>query len=140
MKYPCSISGCPKPARTKGLCWMHYRRLQSTGDPNRTRRDIETEGGLTTPQVCQLTGVTFRQLDYWVRNGWVTPSKKDSYGSGSLRVFGPEQVGRIEALGALAPLWDPRAATKDQVIAALLESGSASYVSRTGRKVRIEVA
>jgi hypothetical protein len=35
--FTCSIEGCAKPHKAKGLCVMHYRRLQRNGDPNRTR-------------------------------------------------------------------------------------------------------
>lgn len=34
--YPCSISGCPRPRKARGLCSTHYRRLQIHGDPTIT--------------------------------------------------------------------------------------------------------
>jgi len=33
-------------------------------------------GYFTTMQVGQLTGVTLRQLQWWVEQGWVTPAPK----------------------------------------------------------------
>ena len=39
------------------------------------------------PMVCRLTGVTYRQLDYWARTGLVTPSITPAMGSGSKRKY-----------------------------------------------------
>ena len=39
------------------------------------------------PQVCRLTGVTYRQLDYWARTDLVTPSITPATGSGSKRAL-----------------------------------------------------
>ena len=30
---PCSVDGCEKRARARGLCWAHYKRWQRHGDP-----------------------------------------------------------------------------------------------------------
>ena len=33
----CSIEGCDKPSKSRGLCQTHYMRLRRTGDPNKVR-------------------------------------------------------------------------------------------------------
>ena len=43
--------------------------------------------GFSGPTVCRLTGVTYRQLDYWARTGLVTPSITPATGSGSKRAL-----------------------------------------------------
>lgn len=43
--------------------------------------------GYRGPQVCKLTGITYRQLDYWARTGLVRPSVADAKGSGSKRLY-----------------------------------------------------
>ena len=44
--------------------------------------------GYRGPQVCQITGITYRQLDYWARTGLVEPSVRSATGSGSQRLYG----------------------------------------------------
>ena len=39
-----------------------------------TRNDRSVTTGFSGPTVCRLTGVTYRQLDYWARTDLVTPS------------------------------------------------------------------
>lgn len=41
----------------------------------------QAERLFSTDDVADLTGATFRQLDYWRRHGWLTPTH-DSKGSG----------------------------------------------------------
>ncbi len=43
--------------------------------------------GYRSPQVQQVTGVTYRQLDYWARTGLVAPSIRGAAGSGSQRMY-----------------------------------------------------
>lgn len=42
-------------------------------------------------EACRLAGVSYRQADYWVREGLVTPAV-EARGSGSARRFAPEDV------------------------------------------------
>jgi DNA-binding transcriptional MerR regulator len=55
---------------------------------------------LSTTQVVDSTGVTYRVLDYWIRNGVLEPVV-DANGSGSRRLFEPRQVPMIRALGRI---------------------------------------
>lgn len=43
--------------------------------------------GYRAPTVCNATGVTYRQLDYWTRTGLIEPSLKTAQGSGSQRLY-----------------------------------------------------
>ena len=50
-------------------------------------------GPFTTADVANLTGATFRQLDYWTRNGIITPSRTlTEVGSGHQRQWDRDAV------------------------------------------------
>lgn len=46
-----------------------------------------TTDGYRAPQVCNLVGITYRQLDYWARTGLLRPSLQTAQGSGSQRLY-----------------------------------------------------
>lgn len=43
--------------------------------------------GYRAPQVCQLIGITYRQLDYWARTDLLEPSLRAASGSGTQRLY-----------------------------------------------------
>jgi len=43
--------------------------------------------GFRGPQVCQLVGISYRQLDYWARTGLLRPSLAEAKGSGTKRRY-----------------------------------------------------
>jgi len=53
------------------------------------------------PVVCRLTGVTYRQLDYWARTGLVTPSITPAMGSGSKRKYAYLDVLEVKVIKSL---------------------------------------
>lgn len=50
------------------------------------------EQGFRGPQVCNIVGITYRQLDYWARTGLVSPSIQGARGSGSQRLYSFEDL------------------------------------------------
>lgn len=54
-----------------------------------------------TPEVASLTGLTYRQLDYWTRIGMVRPSVAEAKGSGTWRYFSELDVRVLIALRRL---------------------------------------
>lgn len=52
----------------------------------------------TTPEVCALTGITFRQADYWARTNLVRPSIAEAEGSGRHRVYSATDVAVLRVL------------------------------------------
>ena len=46
-----------------------------------------TKDGYRAPQVCNIVGITYRQLDYWARTGLLRPSLQTAQGSGSQRLY-----------------------------------------------------
>jgi DNA-binding transcriptional MerR regulator len=57
--------------------------------------------GFSGPKVCRLTGVTYRQLDYWARTGLVTPSITPATGSGSKRSYSYNDVLEVKVIKSL---------------------------------------
>lgn len=43
--------------------------------------------GFRGPQVCNVVGITYRQLDYWARTDLLRPSISDARGSGTQRIY-----------------------------------------------------
>jgi len=57
--------------------------------------------GFSGPMVCRLTGVTYRQLDYWARTDLVTPSITAAKGSGSKRTYSYSDVLEVKVIKSL---------------------------------------
>ena len=51
---------------------------------------------IRSPEVCRRAGITYRQLDYRVRMGHITPVV-DADGPGTTRLFDPAVVDEIRA-------------------------------------------
>jgi DNA-binding transcriptional MerR regulator len=58
-------------------------------------------GGFRGPQVCELVGISYRQLDYWARTGLLRPSLADATGSGSRRVYSFHDVVELKVIKQL---------------------------------------
>lgn len=56
---------------------------------------------LSSKQVCELGGCTYRQLDYWARLGWITPEVQ-AEGSGTQRRWSPQAVDIVRVLAAFS--------------------------------------
>lgn len=56
--------------------------------------------GFSGPEAAELSGVSYRQLDYWARQGWLVPSERGTNGV-SRRVYTSNDVVRLAALGHL---------------------------------------
>lgn len=55
--------------------------------PDQAASSFGPEGGFRGTQVCNIVGITYRQLDYWARTNLLRPSISDAKGSGSQRVY-----------------------------------------------------
>ena len=63
--------------------------------------DKTLTSGFSGPMVCRLTGVTYRQLDYWARTDLVTPSITPATGSGSKREYSYSDVLEVKVIKSL---------------------------------------
>jgi len=86
-----------------------------------------------------LAGITYRQLDYWARRGWVTPSIEAGTGRPGRRLYSPNDVLHLAALGHLGRsgadvgLLGPTMANLD------LPEGTADYLIVLGADQHLEV-
>lgn len=60
-----------------------------------------TAAGYRGPQVCDMAGITYRQLDHWARVDLVAPSIADAHGSGTQRRYSLEDVACLRVVGQL---------------------------------------
>lgn len=67
----------------------------------------DLRAGYSAPRVCELAGITYRQLDYWTRIGLIAPSVAVSNGSGTRRRFSARDVKVVAALGMVEPRQRP---------------------------------
>lgn len=61
-------------------------------------RRLTKRDEFTGPEAAELAGVTYRQLAYWARRGWVTPSATTT-GADRRRRYRRTEVVRLAALG-----------------------------------------
>jgi DNA-binding transcriptional MerR regulator len=54
---------------------------------------------ISGPKAAELANITYRQLDYWARRGWVKPSVEAGVGRPGRRIYGPDDVVKLAALG-----------------------------------------
>ncbi|HEX2179059.1 MAG TPA: MerR family transcriptional regulator [Actinomycetota bacterium] len=54
---------------------------------------------ISGPKAAELANITYRQLDYWARQGWVTPSVEAGTGRPGRRIYDPDDVVKLAALG-----------------------------------------
>lgn len=81
----CSVSDCPRKPRARGYCEKHYRRWRKYGDPLKTFR-ARGEGKGSAMGEPLAIGLTYRQLDYWTRRGYLK-AEDPTPGSGHSRTW-----------------------------------------------------
>ena len=84
---------------------------------------------LTAPRLAAHIGVSYRQLDYWVTRGWLTPASvvgHPSRGAGHRRVFMGAEIVKAEHMGRIVS-WGARPQVAAVVAAALAETGEARF-------------
>lgn len=60
---------------------------------------LESDRLLSSPEVCELSGLTYRQLDHWCRRGLIAPEVAAD-GSGTHRRWHPRVLIEIARLAA----------------------------------------
>jgi DNA-binding transcriptional MerR regulator len=62
---------------------------------------VDTRRGYRGPAVCDIVGITYRQLDYWARTGLVPASIRSASGSGTQRLYAFEDIVRLRVVRRL---------------------------------------
>ena len=61
----------------------------------------EDTQGYRAPQVNEIVGISYRQLDYWDRTGLVNPSIKGAEGSGTQRLYSFQDLLKLKVIKQL---------------------------------------
>lgn len=67
-------------------------------------QSLHLEAGYPTARVAELSGLTYRQIDHYVRIGLLTPSGRSARGSGSYRIWTEADLSRAMLVAALRAL------------------------------------
>jgi DNA-binding transcriptional MerR regulator len=114
-------------------------------DPDEAFRGDEV--GYGGPQVCNIVGITYRQLDYWARTDLLRPSLVDAQGSGSQRRYSYRDLVALKVIKSLLDaglsLQTARKAVdylrdhlgEDLASASLVLDGPRSVLVRTGEDI-----
>lgn len=103
--------------------------------------------GFRGPQVCNIVGISYRQLDYWARTDLIRPSVADARGSGTQRLYSYRDLVELKVikhlLDAGISLRTARVAIEylrehlggELSSASLVINGSRSLLARSGEEV-----
>jgi len=91
---------CSRIAFGRVLHWSNLTGVR--GIPVDVLADLDDET-FSTPVVCKMARVSFRQVDYWTRIGLIAP-EKPAHGSGSQRRFTGAQARDVAMIGRLREL------------------------------------
>lgn len=82
----------------------------------------------SSPQACRLAGVSYRQLDYWVRVGLIEPSLGHARGSGTSRRWSVADILGLRVVSELMERGVGHQAIR-QAVSLLADAGSYLWVS-----------
>lgn len=92
---------------------------------------------LSTDCVCQQSGASYRQIDYWTREGILTPAIA-AEGSGTQRRWSPEVIPKVRAMATFSRLEADRSSTS--TLLRLMGSSEGPWiVEDDGVRVTVEV-
>ena len=95
---------------------------------------------ISAPDAAQLAGITYRQLDYWARRGWIAPSIEAGTGRPGRRLYSSLDVVRLAALGHLGRSGADVGQLGPQVAALELPAGGdVDYLAVLGPELSLEV-
>jgi DNA-binding transcriptional MerR regulator len=90
---------------------------------------VNREQGFRAPQVCNLVGISYRQLDYWARTDLLKPSLQSAQGSGSQRLYSFADVVQLRVVKRLLDSDSPLADVT------LLSDGHTIYAAHSDEEV-----
>ena len=95
--------------------------------------------GISAVDAFQLAGITYRQLDYWARRGWVEPSIEAGTGRPGRRLYSPGDVIRLATLGHLGRSGIDVGRLGPQVATLNLPTGTSDYLIILGPEYSLDV-
>jgi hypothetical protein len=95
----------------------------------------EHPDGVASADVVARSAISYRQLDYWTRRGWLTAYDRTA-GSGYVRSYHPREVVKARVMGSLVSLFSMAPGTASEIAEQILATGSAEVegfkVTRNG--------
>ncbi len=58
--------------------------------------ELSEQDTVSSKELCELTGATYRQIDYWCRQGYIHAAHSDTPGSGNKRRFSKSNIDRVK--------------------------------------------
>ena len=98
-----------------------------------------TRRAISAPEASRLAGITYRQLDYWARRGWVVPSVEAGTGRPGRRLYSPDDVIRLATLGHLGRSGADVGQLGPQVAVLELPAGDVDYLVALGPELGLRV-
>ena len=102
-----------------------------------TTETTQTERLFRGPQVCRITGVTYRQLDYWARTGILEPLIP-ARGSGSQRLYAEWQLLAAKVVDAVSNSGYSRVHSARNVVPAIQARWERCDGDMTGQRLGIK--
>jgi hypothetical protein len=93
----------------------------------------EGQRTVTTTQLAERAGVTYRQVDYWTRHGYLTPLPGHT-GQGYPRAYPVDQIVKARIMGSLAKLFAYNHDGAARIAEEIMTSGSAQVGGYTLRR------
>lgn len=107
MKATCTVDGCTNKVKARGICKRHYESARLRGELDQHALRGPSRGNLVPLTEC---GVSYRQLDYWCRMGYITLATP-AQGSGTRRLITDHEAKAIKALATEVALIEQKWAT-----------------------------
>lgn len=85
----CAVEDCNRKVHARGWCELHWGRWYRTGDPEKVNSP-GPEKTLDQWDGVLGQGMSYRQLDYWTRCGYLT-ANDPAPGNGHRRFWKPEE-------------------------------------------------
>lgn len=97
-----------------------YRSLHAVAEgesrePLADRMVRESRDWVLATELCEETGASYRQVDYWTRSGLLTPKPLTGVGAGNPRRYDRNQLDRCHAVVALLNAGIDLAAVRDHI-------------------------
>ena len=95
----CASPGCPATVRARGLCGYHYGVAIKGGSTAELLLPSKKLGSVPD-DLLHAAGISYRQLDYWTRRGFLCPEQTEP-GSGRSRRWSLAELDVAERMAAL---------------------------------------
>ncbi len=84
---------------------------------------VPNTGGFGGPQVCEIVGITYRQLDYWDRTDLLKPSLAGAHGSGTQRRYSYRDLVQLKIIKGLLDAGVKLQAARRAIVTLRLDHG-----------------